>query len=187
MLTEMTTDTTFQVLEKALDGSSHRHRVLANNIANVNTPGFKRTDISFQEDLRKALDCAKSCRPGYREESRFRNCDYAGSGHWQGANPPGSGCSAGKSRFAGEQSTFCFQANRSNPAHFEFGVPTLTDMEPRLNKFLHLQYRNDASSVDIDREVGELTKNSLYYNAIARRISGKLGMLNTIITKGGQA
>lgn len=43
------------ILEKALDAASLRHRLLADNLANVDTPNFKRRDISFQEILKKAM------------------------------------------------------------------------------------------------------------------------------------
>ena len=63
----------------------------------------------------------------------------------------------------------------------------MEDVTPRFDKFLHLKYRNDESGVDIDREIAEMTKNSLYYNAVSKRVSQKFQMLNTVITKGGQA
>lgn len=43
------------ILEKGLDASSLRQKVLADNVANVDTPGFKRSDVSFQEVLGQAL------------------------------------------------------------------------------------------------------------------------------------
>ncbi len=46
----------FQMVEKALDASTLRHNILANNIANVNTPGYKRSDVIFEEELSHALD-----------------------------------------------------------------------------------------------------------------------------------
>ena len=39
------------VLDKALDASWTRNSVIANNIANVDTPGFKRQDVKFEEYL----------------------------------------------------------------------------------------------------------------------------------------
>lgn len=36
---------------KALDGSWMRHQLLTNNLANANTPGFKRQDVDFQKVL----------------------------------------------------------------------------------------------------------------------------------------
>jgi flagellar basal-body rod protein FlgB len=34
-------------------------RVIANNIANVNTPGYRRVEVSFEKELRDALDKTK--------------------------------------------------------------------------------------------------------------------------------
>lgn len=48
-------DTTFAVLGKALDAYSLRHRVSANNIANASTPGFKRSYVSFEEELGEVI------------------------------------------------------------------------------------------------------------------------------------
>lgn len=39
------------VLEKACDASWTRNSVLANNIANVDTPNYKRKDVQFEEYL----------------------------------------------------------------------------------------------------------------------------------------
>lgn len=46
---------TMQILAKALDTASLRQSVLAHNIANVNTPGYKRSYVVFEESLQKAL------------------------------------------------------------------------------------------------------------------------------------
>lgn len=43
------------VLDKAADASWKRTEVLANNIANVNTPNFKRKDVQFESYLMTAL------------------------------------------------------------------------------------------------------------------------------------
>ncbi len=48
-------DVTQRSLEVALHGTELRQEVLANNVANVNTPGFKRSDVSFQSELASAL------------------------------------------------------------------------------------------------------------------------------------
>lgn len=44
------------VLERQLDASALRQRVIANNIANANTPGFKKSEVSFSDQLQAALD-----------------------------------------------------------------------------------------------------------------------------------
>lgn len=43
------------VLEKGLDASWTRNSLISNNIANVDTPHYKRKDINFQEYLGNAL------------------------------------------------------------------------------------------------------------------------------------
>jgi flagellar basal-body rod protein FlgB len=42
---------TVGMLKNAMDGASSAHSVLANNIANLNTPNFRRSDVSFKEAL----------------------------------------------------------------------------------------------------------------------------------------
>lgn len=42
-------------LDKALDASWLRQQVIANNIANVDTPGYKRWDVSFEKQLEKVV------------------------------------------------------------------------------------------------------------------------------------
>jgi flagellar basal-body rod protein FlgB len=53
-------DVTFRTLDLALGAAGKRQEVLANNLANVNTPGYKRLDVNFDETLAKAVDAARS-------------------------------------------------------------------------------------------------------------------------------
>ena len=43
------------VLDKAADASWTRNEIIANNIANVDTPGYKRQDLNFEDELERAL------------------------------------------------------------------------------------------------------------------------------------
>ncbi|MDR3710580.1 MAG: flagellar basal body rod protein FlgB [Capsulimonadaceae bacterium] len=45
---------TLNVLSRALDYASTRQEVLANNIANANTPGYRRKEASFEDVLATA-------------------------------------------------------------------------------------------------------------------------------------
>jgi flagellar basal-body rod protein FlgB len=47
--------THFQLLERTLDAASMRQKVTANNIANVDTPYFKRSDVQFEELLQNEM------------------------------------------------------------------------------------------------------------------------------------
>ncbi len=42
---------TVGMLKNAMDGASTAHGAIANNIANVNTPNFRRSDVSFKDAL----------------------------------------------------------------------------------------------------------------------------------------
>ncbi|MCD6238720.1 MAG: flagellar basal body rod protein FlgB [Thermotoga sp.] len=48
--------TDVNLLSKAMDVSLLRQQVYAHNIANVDTPHYKRKFVSFEEDLRQALE-----------------------------------------------------------------------------------------------------------------------------------
>jgi flagellar basal-body rod protein FlgB len=48
-------DTTQLALERAMEGSSLRQQALASNLANVNTPGYRRRDVDFHSALAGAL------------------------------------------------------------------------------------------------------------------------------------
>ena len=43
------------VMDKASDAAWTRNEIIANNIANVDTPGYKRQDLNFEDELERAL------------------------------------------------------------------------------------------------------------------------------------
>ena len=45
------------VLDKAADASWLRNDAIGNNLANVDTPGYKRQDVAFESVLKQALGC----------------------------------------------------------------------------------------------------------------------------------
>lgn len=47
------------VLDKAADASALRNQLIGNNIANQDTPGYKRQDVNFEEQLKQALRSSK--------------------------------------------------------------------------------------------------------------------------------
>jgi flagellar basal-body rod protein FlgB len=49
------TDPVQSVLHSALDGLALRQRVIADNIANVDTPGFRATSVDFESSLQSAI------------------------------------------------------------------------------------------------------------------------------------
>lgn len=69
MIENLLFSNTSQLMERALDATSLRNKVIANNIANVNTPGFKRSDVVFEDELKNALTKTGRLR-GFRTNER---------------------------------------------------------------------------------------------------------------------
>lgn len=47
------------VLDRAADASWTRESAIANNVANVDTPGYKRQDVAFEDILKRELKSSK--------------------------------------------------------------------------------------------------------------------------------
>lgn len=107
----MTSDS-IELLSKILDATALRQRVLANNLANANTPDYKRMDVSFRDSLSSALS------------------------------------SGDPSKISGSDITV-----------FE---DTAADVRP------------DGNSVSMQKEIGEMSENSLLYQFATRAIDRKL-------------
>jgi len=54
---------TLDILHRTMDASMLRHQVSANNIANADTPNFKRTTVNFESELKRALDSEHVDKP----------------------------------------------------------------------------------------------------------------------------
>lgn len=114
-------DLTYLWLEKALDVSLLRHKVIANNIANVSTPGFKRLEVVFEEKLKALLN--------------------------------------------------------KEPISFS----QLKKIEPEIIEDQSSAWREDLNNVNIDREMVELSKNTLQYNLYIQLLNGKLDRIRKAI------
>jgi flagellar basal-body rod protein FlgB len=52
-----------ELLTREMDVTTLRRNVIANNIANADTPSFKRSDVNFESQLKRALDSEKVSPP----------------------------------------------------------------------------------------------------------------------------
>ena len=127
-------DATGSMLEKALAGSSLRHKIIGNNIANVNTPGFKRAEVSFEEELATAS---------------------------KAESPSG--------------------LTRTHAKHLS---PKPKTVSPNIAAPDNTSMRTDGNNVDIDAEMAAMTKNNLFYNAVAQRLGNYYVNIKSAI-KGG--
>ena len=51
---------TVDLLHRAMDASVVRRQVITNNIANASTPEFKRSNVNFESELKRALESEKN-------------------------------------------------------------------------------------------------------------------------------
>jgi len=56
----------FQLFQQALDSTSLRHKVITNNLANNDTPHFKRSDVVFEELLQQQMNGGAPALEGRR-------------------------------------------------------------------------------------------------------------------------
>ena len=68
MLQQIMNSPTMDYMQRGLTAANLRQEVISNNIANVNTPKFKRSDVIFESMLAKELGFAEA---GYRVVSNI--------------------------------------------------------------------------------------------------------------------
>ena len=69
---------TIDLLHRSMSTTSLRHAVIGNNLANADVPNFKRTDVNFESELKRALDSEK-----YRPALELRQTHPAHISDWE--------------------------------------------------------------------------------------------------------
>jgi flagellar basal-body rod protein FlgB len=106
------------LLNKLLDVAVLRHQVIAHNVANVNTPGYHRLEVSFEDQLEQVLH--------------------------SGGN--------------------------------------VKQVQPQVHEATGGNMRADGNNVDIDDEMGLMTKNNLLYSACTQLLNHHLGQQRSAIS-----
>ncbi|ENH98245.1 flagellar basal body rod protein FlgB [Gracilibacillus halophilus YIM-C55.5] len=75
-----------------------------------------------------------------------------------------------------------FQSKQTNPRHLAFGQSNENSF--RVTTDQSTQYNHNGNNVDIDKEMSELAKNQIYYQALTNRINGKFNSLQSVIRGG---
>ncbi|HTU90978.1 MAG TPA: flagellar basal body rod protein FlgB [Gemmataceae bacterium] len=108
------------LLIRLLDVASTRHQLISQNLANVNTPGYRQLEVSFEDAFSRAL--------GKRGET--------------GA----------------------------------------LSVSPRIVEGQENPPRQDGNTVDLDKEVGNLNKNSIMFNTAMQMLMSRINMMRSAIT-----
>ncbi|NOX35008.1 MAG: flagellar basal body rod protein FlgB [Deltaproteobacteria bacterium] len=129
---------TSKMIEKALDVSARRHDLIAGNIANMDTIGYKPRDLDFNKTLKRAM--------GKKEPDFLAKTD---------------------------------------PRH----LPTTQDDEKTITMNGENSEEVDIyhlDTVDIDREMMNLTQNNIKYRTTTEMLLRKMKILNYAIDEGGR-
>lgn len=73
-------------------------------------------------------------------------------------------------------------ARRTHPKHIPFA--TNQDQNYRVITKKHTMYNHNRNNVDVDKEMSELAKNQIYYQAIVDRLNGEFNNIQTVIRGG---
>lgn len=120
-------------LERAQSAATLKHQAIAENLANVDTPGYKRAEVRFDDILKAAQD---------RSATKLAV---------------------------------------TNPRHIQQAGGATPDAIVRETGTAG---RVDGNNVDIDREMAELARNTLYFDTVTTLIGRKLSGLKSVINEG---
>ena len=116
---------------RGLDASWTKNEVISSNIANIDTPGYKRKKVEFGDLLNEKLSSSSSLSRTHSRHIDARNNQVNGV------------------TISADTSTF--------------------------------NMRTDENNVNIDTEMSELSKNSIYYNVLTQRATGEITKLESVI------
>ena len=57
---------TVDLLSRAMDVSTLRYEVTANNLANSEVPNFKRTSVNFESELKRAIESQRNAKDSFQ-------------------------------------------------------------------------------------------------------------------------
>ena len=125
------------LLQKGLDAAQLRQNTIANNIANIDTPGFKTSHVEFESYMQEAL--------GQGEDT--------------------------------------FVGKRTNSRHIAIGAGGTDpeDVEPTVVQDGDTTMRMDGNNNDIDAQMVDMVKNTVYYNTLGQKLSKEVDRLRLAI------
>ena len=136
MLDQLVNAPVIDYMSRGMSAANLRHEVISNNIANVNTPKFKKSDVVFESLLAKELGL-------FDEQGKL-------------------------------------DVVRTHDRHMP--IPMKGRAMPEVIMDTSTTMRTDKNNVDIDKEMANLAKNQIYFNALAKEMGSHFQKVKTIIT-----
>lgn len=181
--------------EKMLDVATLRHRVIANNISNINTPGFDRSEVSFKDALERIKASASEEGPENADNAPDINKQllnnltmdslYNEGAHYQ--TDMGVGYSLAETKFNQN-----FSENpaggpgeldpRAKPPKSLSRSDFIASVQPEIIQIDDQNSRQDGNNLNPEIEMASMIKNTSFYNVLVSSISGEFRTLKTIIS-----
>jgi len=149
-----------QLMQKTLDVSWMRNEVIAHNISNVDTPGYKSRGLAFEDEFRAAL-----LRP---EDTSLPRLNI-------------SLRRLSSSPAIQEVPSAFGTRTREKHIHMLPQQRNPMDVQPRMFTQTNTAMKMDGNNVDIDHEMNEAAKNTIYYYTMLNKVSSELGRLRTVM------
>jgi flagellar basal-body rod protein FlgB len=156
------------LLQKGFDAANTRYKVIANNIANVDTPGFKASNVEFEDLMANALGINNSSTNSSGLTLATTDTNHISSASQAGLATTDSSQTSGAD-------TLGLTTTDSN----HIGAAA-SSVEPKVvQEDTSLRY--DENNVDIESEMSELAKNTINYYALTTKVNSEFAKFKTAI------
>jgi len=149
---------TIEITTMALDGLSKRHKVISSNIANAETPGYIRQEVSFENQLKNIITAqnAKEMVKASNSQGGLSLSPQSINALISGMQPSGSGS---------------FLTAKNSYGSFN----------PQVNNDTASPEIQDGNNVNVEKEMVELAKTGMRYNILSELQGKKFRGYNEII------
>ncbi|MFN8674063.1 MAG: flagellar basal body protein [Candidatus Sericytochromatia bacterium] len=180
-----TVDTTLG--QKVLDLATQRHQMIANNIANANTPNYKKKDLSFAQTLELMAERTKAIEVNTPPDlmlsvgedlSRGKKLTYL---HGNNEGDMGVGFSRSSMMFDYDWFKQGAEIDITPKVKNQTKSDAINETEAILVDTKNSE-RLDGNNVNVDLEIAEMIKNTSFYNMLTSIVSGDFRVYRTIIS-----
>jgi flagellar basal-body rod protein FlgB len=154
---ELITSFPMELVSKALDGHSKRHAAISSNLANVDTPRYKRKDTPFEGTLKSMLES--------HAEKKSPQQSLASNNHPLAM-------------------TATLPGHYGNQAFLSAEISNSPEIPP-IEETGNYQFRNDENSVDVESEMVQLARNTERYSALSKMESNLFSGIRSVIRDAG--
>lgn len=159
---DLVSKSAIEITTLALDGLAARHKVISSNIANADTAGYKRSDVSFGDQLNKIMktvDNKQKLKEEYSMSLMYMPNNLATAGQIQKAD------------------NFSDLNTISQNAYEDFHPEIAQTTDPAVNA--------NGNNVNVEQEMALLAQNGMKYTALSVLQEKMFRGLQEVIKGGG--